>query len=92
MNLKRGSTLITFTTKEPQFVYQTNCGSLCILGLNELILFRNMNKTGTGMVSDTNPAPVFCHFRVKNPHYFWLFFASAKRDQKDRVTVFECIL
>ena len=51
-----------------------------------------MNKTGARTVSDTIPAPVFCHFRAKNPHYFWSFFASAKRDQKDRVTGFECVI
>ncbi|MDY5895149.1 MAG: hypothetical protein SPJ40_01930, partial [Oscillospiraceae bacterium] len=63
---------------EPQFVYQTNCGSLCILSLNELILFKNMNKTGAWTVGDTILAPVFCHFRAKNPHYFWYFFAEQR--------------
>jgi len=67
-----------FRTKEPQFVYQTNCGSLCILDLNELIIFKNMNKTGAGMVGDTIPAPVFCPFMAKNPRYFWLFFAEQR--------------
>ena len=44
----------------------------------KLILFKNMNKTGAGMVSDTVAAPVFCHFRAQNPHYFWYFFAEQR--------------
>ena len=47
-------------------------------GCEKLILFKNMNRTGAGMVSDTVAAPVFCHFRAQNPHYFWYFFAEQR--------------